>query len=61
MSAESDYISSESKNILRTAKLIKGLLDKKELTKYEVIALGKPMPCRIFRTFLTSTILHFDF
>ena len=41
MSVESDYISSESKNILRTAKLIKGLLDKKELTKYEVIALGK--------------------
>jgi len=41
MSAESDYISSESKNILHTAELIEGLLEKTSLTKYEVIALGK--------------------
>jgi len=41
MSAESDYISSESKNILHTAELIEGLLKKTSLTKYEVIALGK--------------------
>lgn len=41
MSAESDYISAESKNILRTATLIRDLLEKSKLTDYEVIALGK--------------------
>jgi len=60
MSAESDYISSESKNILQTAKLIEGLLNKKELTKYEVIALGKLLQDvytgleRILRTLLEN-------
>jgi hypothetical protein len=29
MSAESDYISSEAKNVLQTAKLIEGLLEKR--------------------------------
>jgi hypothetical protein len=41
MSAESDYISAESANILRTTTLIRNLLEKKKLTDYEVIALGK--------------------
>lgn len=41
MSAESDYISAESQNILRTITLIRNLLEKKKLTDYEVIALGK--------------------
>ncbi len=41
MSAESDYISAESQNILRTTTLIRNLLEKKKLTNYEVIALGK--------------------
>jgi len=41
MSAESDYISAESENILRTTTLIRNLLEKKKLTDYEVIALGK--------------------
>ncbi len=41
MSAESDYISAESQNILRTTTLIRNLLEKKKLTDYEVIALGK--------------------
>lgn len=41
MSAESDYIWAESQNILRTTTLIRNLLEKKKLTDYEVIALGK--------------------
>ncbi len=41
MSAESDYISAESQNILRTTTLIRNLLEKKNPTDYEVIALGK--------------------
>jgi uncharacterized protein YutE (UPF0331/DUF86 family) len=41
MSAETDYISCESKNILRTVDMIEELIHKKALTKYEVIALGK--------------------
>ncbi len=41
MSAESDYISAESQNILRTITLIRNLLEEKKLTDYEVIALGK--------------------
>ena len=41
MSAESDYISAESANILRTTTLIRNLLEQKKLTDYEVIALGK--------------------
>jgi hypothetical protein len=40
MSAESDYISAESANILRTTTLIRNLLEQKKLTDYEVIALG---------------------
>jgi len=60
MSAESDYISSESKNILHTAELIEGLLKKTSLTKYEVIALGKLLQDvytgleRILRTLLEN-------
>ena len=41
MSAESDYISAESANILRTTTLIRNLLEQKKLTDYKVIALGK--------------------
>ena len=41
MSAESDYISSESKNIIATVEMLEELIDKRELTIYEVIALGK--------------------
>ena len=41
MSAESDYISAECENILRTVILIENLLEKEKLTNYEVIALGK--------------------
>ena len=41
MSAESDYITAESENILRTTTLIQNLLEKKKITAYEVIALGK--------------------
>jgi len=41
MSAESDYISAESQNVLRTTTLIRNLLEKKKFTDYEVIALGK--------------------
>ena len=41
MSAESKYISSESKNVLKTADMIQDLLKKEYLTKYEVVALGK--------------------
>ena len=41
MSAESDYISAERENILRTTTLIENLLEKEELTDYQVIALGK--------------------
>lgn len=41
MSAESDYISAESQNVLWTITLIRNLLEKKKLTDYEVIALGK--------------------
>ena len=41
MSAESNYIAAESENILRTTTLIQNLLDKKKITDYEVIALGK--------------------
>ena len=41
MSAESDYISSESKNIIATVEMLEELIGKRELTRYEVIALGK--------------------
>ena len=41
MSAQSDYISCESKNILQTVEMIEELIRKKTLTTYEVIALGK--------------------
>jgi len=41
MSAESEYIASESANILQTIAMIAELLDKRDLTKYEIIALGK--------------------
>jgi uncharacterized protein YutE (UPF0331/DUF86 family) len=41
MSAENDYISSESENTLQSVEMLQELLDKGMLTKYEVIALGK--------------------
>lgn len=41
MSAESKYISGESKNIIRTVEMLEDLTGKRELTRYEVIALGK--------------------
>ena len=47
MSAESDYISSESKNILRRAKLIKGLLDKDE-KRLRQLAQHTPALCQDF-------------
>ena len=41
MNAESEYISSESGNILRSAEMIEDLLSKEDLSQYEAIALGK--------------------
>jgi len=41
MSAEADYIKAERENILHTAAMIKPLLSKRDLSEYEVIALGK--------------------
>jgi hypothetical protein len=41
MSAEADYIKAERENILHTAAMIESLLSKNNLSKYEVIALGK--------------------
>jgi len=60
MNAESNYVSSESKNILRTAQMVEELLAKQRLTEYEVIALGKLLQDvytgleRILRTLLES-------
>lgn len=60
MSAESEYISSESGNILRSAEMIGDLLSKEDLSQYEVIALGKLLQDvysgieRILRTILDS-------
>ncbi len=60
MSTESDYISSESKNVLQTADMIGELLEKEKLTKYEVVALGKLLQDiytgieRILRTLLEN-------
>lgn len=41
MSDKKDYIHAEKKNILLTVGLIEDLLNKKDLSRYEVIALGK--------------------
>ena len=41
MSAETDYIAGERKNILHTVKMTEDLLSKQNLSDYEVIALGK--------------------
>jgi hypothetical protein len=41
MSAETEYLRSEAKNVLATIGLIEALLGKKKLNQYEVIALGK--------------------
>lgn len=41
MSGETDYIRAEKKNILATTGLIEGLLNRDDLSRYEVIALGK--------------------
>lgn len=60
MNAESEYISSESGNILRSAEMIEDLLSKEYLSQYEAIALGKLLQDvytgleRILRTILDS-------
>ena len=41
MSAETEYLRSEAKNILATTGLVEELIGKKELNQFEVIALGK--------------------
>lgn len=41
MSAETEYLRSEAKNVLATIGLVEGLIGKKKLNQYEVIALGK--------------------
>ena len=60
MNAESEYISSESGNILRSAEMIEDLLSKEDLSQYEAIALGKLLQDvytgleRILRTILDT-------
>ena len=41
MSAETEYLRSEAKNILATTGLVEELICKKKLNRFEVIALGK--------------------
>ena len=41
MSAETEYLRSEAKNVLATTGLIEELIGKKKLNQFEVIALGK--------------------
>ncbi len=41
MSAETEYLWSEAKNILATVGLVEELIGKKKLNQFEVIALGK--------------------
>jgi hypothetical protein len=41
MSAETEYLRSETKNVLAAIKLIQELTDKNKLNQFEVIALGK--------------------
>jgi len=41
MSAESNYISAEGQNIVKTIEMLEDLLKKSALSQYEVIALGK--------------------
>jgi len=41
MSAETDYLRSEAKNVLATVGLVEKLVGKKKLNQFEVIALGK--------------------
>ncbi|MFH1371425.1 MAG: hypothetical protein ABII09_09105 [Planctomycetota bacterium] len=41
MSAETEYLRSEAKNVLATIKLIEELISKDKLNQFEVIALGK--------------------
>jgi hypothetical protein len=41
MSAESNYISAEGQNIVKTIELIEDLLKRSALSQYEIIALGK--------------------
>ena len=41
MSAEAEYLRSEAKNVLATVGLVEQLVSKKELNRFEVIALGK--------------------
>ena len=41
MSAETEYLRSEAKNVLATVGLVEKLVGKKKLNQFEVIALGK--------------------
>jgi hypothetical protein len=41
MNAEDNYISAEGQNIARTIELLDGLLKRTDLSRYEIIALGK--------------------
>jgi uncharacterized protein YutE (UPF0331/DUF86 family) len=41
MSAETEYLRSEARNVLATIGLVENLIRKKKLNQYEVIALGK--------------------
>ncbi len=41
MSAETDYLRSEAKNVLATIKLVEELVGKEKLNQYEIIAFGK--------------------
>ena len=41
MSAQTEYLRSEAKNVLATIGLVEGLIGKKKLNQYEVIAFGK--------------------
>jgi uncharacterized protein YutE (UPF0331/DUF86 family) len=60
MSAANDFISAESENIHNTIEMIKELLGKETLSKYETIALGKLLQDiysgveRILRTLLEN-------
>ncbi len=41
MSAETDYLRSEAKNVVATIKLVEELIGRDKLNRFEVIALGK--------------------
>jgi len=66
MSAETDYIHAERENVLRTIKMTEELLPKKDISDYEVIALGKLLQDiytgieRILRSLLESQNVKID-